>query len=101
MSRVRFSRRAERQLEEIYDYSHGRWGRAQARRYIYELRRTCEDIAAGTARLRSIPQRSDCFTCRAGSYVIVVRLRADEVDVLAILHQAMDLPTWIDEATKD
>ena len=45
---------ARADLEEIWDYTARTWGRAQAERYVLEIREACESLAGRTRRGRSI-----------------------------------------------
>lgn len=93
MSRYLLSPAARADLEQIWDYTHERWGAEQAEAYLGELvramqrasanpviGRACDDIRPG---YRKLP---------AGSHVVFYRT-TDEgaVDVVRILHRRMDV----------
>lgn len=84
---------AQADLEQIWDYTHGRWGVDQAEDYLRELERainriamhpliggSCDGIRPGYRKLAT------------GSHVLFYRVIADDdVDVVRILHRRMDV----------
>ena len=85
------SPRAQADLDEIWDYTEQRRSTAQAERYIRQLQQgiafvagdprrgeTCDDIRAGYQKYA------------VGSHVVFYRLTAAGIDVVRILHAAMD-----------
>jgi toxin ParE1/3/4 len=85
------STRAKADLEEIWSYTENRWGFDQAERYIGELRRHIETIAAHPASGMPCPQvRAGYHKYRAGSHFLFYRITDDGVDVVRILHERMD-----------
>lgn len=101
MSSFRLTPRARAQPEDIYDYTIRHWGRAQADNYARLIQSACENIGSCDPRLKPVPRRSNCYMFRAGSHVIVARRVDGGFEVLAILHQSMDLPRRLDEASGD
>jgi len=83
--------RAQRDLDEIWNYSAATWGIEQAELYVREiwrvieiladdprLGRPCDDIRAG---YRKYPSRS---------HLVFYRVVEGGIDVVRILHQRMD-----------
>lgn len=54
MKRYVLSRAAQRDLDEIWDYTADRWSPAQADRYIDHISDACEKLGQGSARGRLI-----------------------------------------------
>jgi toxin ParE1/3/4 len=92
MSPYRLTPLARLDLEDIWRFSMARWGRDQANRYLAEIdaglakvalepwiRRSCDDVRPGYHRLI------------IGAHVAFYRMNADQVDVVRILHGAMDV----------
>jgi|CXWL01.1.fsa_nt_gi toxin ParE1/3/4 len=87
------SRAAQRDLDDIWDYSAETWSPAQANRYVEHIRGACEKLGNGRARGRS----SDDI--RLGYWKFVVKshflyyrvLDGDLIDIVRILHQRMDV----------
>jgi toxin ParE1/3/4 len=88
--------RAERDIEEIWDYSAETWGIGQAEIYIRKIQqsltlladdprlgRPCEDIRAGYRKFRS------------GSHFVFYRLIKDGIDVVRVLHESMDFGQYL------
>jgi toxin ParE1/3/4 len=92
-SRYLLSPAAQADLEQIWDYTHDRWGVDQAEEYLSELQhaieravanprigRTCDEIRPGYRKLA------------AGSHMLFYRVTAEDViDVVRVLHQHMDV----------
>lgn len=93
MKRYVLARAAQRDLDEIWDYTADRWSPAQANRYIEHIRGACEKLGRGDARGRSIDD------VRPGYWKLAVKshflfYRVDDrgvIDIVRILHQRMDI----------
>jgi toxin ParE1/3/4 len=92
MSGYRLRPLARLDLEDIWRFSVTRWGRDQANRYLAEIdaglakvalepwiRRACDDVRPGYFRLI------------VGAHVAFYRLDGDQLEVVRILHGAMDV----------
>jgi toxin ParE1/3/4 len=86
------SPRAGADLDEIWDYSVAHWGVDRTERYIRELRRTIEYLAADPRRRgRQCDEiRKGYYRHAVGSHVLFYRLTGDGIDVVRILHSRMD-----------
>jgi toxin ParE1/3/4 len=107
MGEYRLSPRAERDLEEIWLYTEGRWSAAQADRYTAALIDTIEELAANPTKGRPADNiRPGYRKQSAGAHFIFYRqVPPDQVppgqvpgiEVIRILHQSMDVPTRLSE----
>jgi toxin ParE1/3/4 len=92
MSRYVLSRRARRDLQDIWQYTARRWTVARADGYLADIIDTLVELAAG--RQHSLPAeefRRGYRRSLVGSHVVFYRVGSpDEVFVLRILHQSMD-----------
>ena len=92
MLHVVFSHAADAALTDIYRFTETRWGARQANKYIGELLRLADQIAAGEVALRPIPPEFGVpgFVTRHESHFVYWR-RLDEntVGITAILHASM------------
>ena len=85
------SRRAESDLDEIWDYSAERWGREQANRYLGALRESIERVALDPSRGRSLSVRGKSYhQYRSGSHMIFYRDMGRGVQIVRVLHQSMN-----------
>lgn len=92
MSGVRIQAAALVRMEDIYRYSAGRWGEAQAERYIRGLFARFEDIAARRLPWRPVPAEFGVagFVTRYERHLIYWRELADgEVGIVTVLHERM------------
>jgi toxin ParE1/3/4 len=94
VKRLVFTRRAEADLAAIGDYI-ARHNPFRAVTFIQELHHDCME-------LRSMPERYPLFERHRssgirwrvhGNYLIFYRVRADTVEILHVLHGAMDIGT--------
>jgi toxin ParE1/3/4 len=85
------SRRAESDLDEIWDYSAERWGMDQANRYVGALRESIERVARDPSRGRSVSARGKSYyQYRSGSHMIFYRETNRGVQIVRVLHQSME-----------
>lgn len=96
MRSVRYSLRANADLEDITDYTARTWGAEQAKTYIRDIRTRIHEIAKGDA----VTQRLDVmnpnlFKARVNRHLIIYEETAEVVSILRILHESMDIPRHI------
>lgn len=85
------SRRAQTDIEEIWDYSADLWSVAQADAYILGIKLALDTIGATPRRGRVYRGRSREYRrFSVGSHVIFYREAPEGVAVVRILHQSMD-----------
>uniref|UniRef100_UPI00386DDBE0 type II toxin-antitoxin system RelE/ParE family toxin n=1 Tax=Sphingomonas sp. BE123 TaxID=2817842 RepID=UPI00386DDBE0 len=88
---LKFAKRAEVDLQQIWRYSAIEWGVEQADTYIAEMRerclRLCEHPALGPERFYG---RRALRRWPAGSHILYYRIEARRIRVVRILHAAMD-----------
>jgi toxin ParE1/3/4 len=84
---------AERDLDDIWDYTVARWGEAQAERYILSIETTVVGLADGTYPSLSAGGVRDGYRkALVGMHVVFFRESVALIDVIRILHQQMDIP---------
>lgn len=91
MAEYRLSRRAQRDLDDVFDYTVGHWGLPQAVRYTDLIEAACAELAEA-------PQLAQgCAHIRPGyrrrsveQHVIYFRPTRYGVAIVRILHQRMD-----------
>jgi toxin ParE1/3/4 len=84
---------AQADLEQIWDYTHDRWGIDHAEEYLRELQRAIERAAANPRVGRVCDEIRPSYRKRAaGSDMLFYRITAEGViDVVRVLHQRMDV----------
>ena len=91
MRSYRLTTATQQDLSSIWDFTQGRWGEAQAKIYISELRAAIERIADDPRRGRACDDiREGYQRYSIGSYLVFCVEKIDCVDVIRILHQRMD-----------
>jgi len=108
---VRLAAAAEADFQEILEWTVERFGEAQARAYAQTLTAALEALAAGPA-TAGVKARGDIaeglYTLhvgrrgRKGRHFVVFRIGRDQgrevIEVLRLLHDAMDLPRHLPPA---
>ena len=85
------SRRAESDLDEIWDYSAERWGREQANKYVEALRESIRRVALDPSRGHSVTVGARRYhRYGSGSHMIFYRMKDQGVHIVRILHQSMN-----------
>jgi toxin ParE1/3/4 len=91
MTRWSLSPRARADLDDIWSFSATRWGESQAERYLRQLQRAIEAIANSPKLGPSCDDiREGYRRFRVGSHVVFYRQTAHGVEIVRILHGAMD-----------
>lgn len=93
MRRIRVTRRAAADLKAIARHTRAEWGDAVMTAYLRDIDERIRRLAAmpdlGRARPDVYP---DCRILPSGRHLIVYRAEGETIDILAVPHQAMDLP---------
>ncbi len=90
MPALRYSVRAERNLQMIADYTLNRWGEDQVIRYLDSLEVCCQQVAASPLLGRECNDvRPGLRRIEHGSHVIFYRVDAKGILVSRILHRSM------------
>ncbi len=94
---------AERNIEDVADYTIGEWGHEQARTYVRELRPAIANLATTALRYPIFETvYPGLRRKRSGMHHIYFLVSADHVDVLNIIHvqrdpgQHLTAGTWPD-----
>ena len=87
---------AQTDLEEIWDYTVGRWGEAQAERYTRDIQAACEALSDGSSVGLSAEEiRAGYRKVGVGSHVMYYRERESTIEIVRILHRRMDVARHI------
>ena len=91
MSRHRFTKAAQGDLSQIWDYTEEQWGLRQAESYIEDVRAAVERVAADPDRGRPCDNvREGYRRYPTGRHLIFYVVNGGGIDVIRILHQRMD-----------
>jgi toxin ParE1/3/4 len=89
--KLRVSRLAQRDLDEIARYTLEKWGRSQLLVYMGGLLDRLDEVAAHPAIGRADPRTPKRFRrVNFRSHLIFFTVVADEVRIARVLHQRMD-----------
>ncbi len=83
-------------LQSISDYTLRIWGEGQETRYLDGIWRKLEEIRACPEDFKLRPDLTeDCRSARCGRHVIFFSVNGDTVEVIRILHAAMDFQSHL------
>jgi toxin ParE1/3/4 len=93
VSRLVFRPQAVRDMEQIWTWTAGRWGAAQAERYLRRIQDVCAALAGGDLPGADASDiRPGYRKARAGRHLVFFRRQPDaSVEVVRILHERMDI----------
>jgi toxin ParE1/3/4 len=91
-SAYRLSRLAYVDLESIYDYTRQTWSARQADKYYAQLVAEFSALADGSKRGRDAELGQGVMRALVGSHVIFYQVSDSRIDIIRILHEAMDAP---------
>lgn len=93
---VRLTPRARQDLLSIGRYTFKRWGRAQRDRYLAALDQRFRWLAENPLRGKARPEiGSGLYSFAEGSHLIFYIVRGADIEVVGVLHQAMDILTHL------
>ncbi len=88
--RYRLSRLAHRDIESIYDYTRQGWSAQQANIYYDQIVAVFEALADGSRQGRDAELGLAVLKAPVGSHVIFYQVSENQIDIIRILHKAMD-----------
>jgi toxin ParE1/3/4 len=83
--------RALRDLEDIYDYTIETWSRRQAEAYVRQLSEAFGALASGRRVGRDAELGDSIYKLSVGAHIVFYQANEVGIDVVRILHQAMDV----------
>ena len=97
-----FTEAAVSDLQSIRNYTLEKWGPEQEQRYLNALWKKFEEILRDPDRWRF---RNDlfpgCQIAAQGKHVLLFRVRGKTLEIVRILHSAMDFPRHLPEDLED
>ncbi|MBX3163819.1 MAG: type II toxin-antitoxin system RelE/ParE family toxin [Bacteroidetes bacterium] len=99
MAKYFLSNKAVEDLSDIWNYTYDEWSETQADKYYQELIDCCKNISKNPAIGRQYPEIDfGILGYLANKHIIFYRLlKANEIEVIRILHSSMDLKNRIKE----
>ena len=96
MPKVKLSREARADLRDIYNYTYQTWGRAQADKYVEMIEKGCHLLVKHP----TLGKPQDEFfpglrKYPIGKHYIFYRATGKGIEVIRVLHQAMDISRHI------
>ena len=97
MAKVRLTPRAERDLEEIWQYTVQEWSSAQGGKVVASLLNAMALLAKDPSRRRSAEKiRAGYRRRNVGAHVIFYKQTDDGSAIVRVLHQRMDLESQLE-----
>ena len=99
MAQYKLTKKAVKDLENIWSYTFDEWSEKQADRYYKMLIASCQDIANNPRIGKSYDGiTSELFGLRVNLHIIFYRVITDQqIEITRILHGRMDLENRIKE----
>jgi toxin ParE1/3/4 len=89
--RLRYSRKAVADLDQIWNYTQRNWGTDQAERYISAIRGQCQRLVEGElVAARYQPREIPFLRIRSGSHLAFLVEQDDQLLVVRIIHIRQD-----------
>ena len=96
MSTFKLTPRAQRDFDEIWDYSKSKWGARRALAYPRQISTAIAMVAAYPDLGPILEDLQNSYRKRAvGSHVIFYLPRGDRTEIVRILHQNMDVDSHL------
>jgi toxin ParE1/3/4 len=99
MPKYFLSNKAVEDLSDIWDYTYEAWSEKQADKYYNLLIDSCDEISESSKIGKNYDEIDEnIFGYKVGHHIIFYQmLKADEIEVVRILHESMDLKNRIGE----
>lgn len=97
---------ARKELEDIWFYTYGAWGEAQANKYIHALQDCFRKLAEKKIPWRAAPRhiapalskkRALYYARYERHYIFFRALKNKDIGILSVLHDAVDIPVKLRE----
>jgi len=96
LSAFKLTSRAQRDFDEIWDYSKSKWGSRRALPYLRQIRTAIAMVAAYPDLGPILENLPNGYRKRpVGSHVIFYLPRGDQTEIVRILHQNMDVDSHL------
>jgi plasmid stabilization system protein ParE len=89
--KLAWSNLARAELQALFSFSAGRWGREVAVRYLEDVRDAAKQLALDPRRGRSLKGPYRILRVRSHYLIVHIDPVADHLTVARILHTAMDI----------
>lgn len=97
-TRYRVTGPAQDHLDQIADYTDREWGRRQMTTYLRRLNDRFQWLADHPTLGKARPEINDTLrSFREGSHLIFYQVGENAVEIIAVLHQSMDVPAYFDD----
>ena len=93
MAKVVLRQKAIDDLNDIWDYTYGKWSAKQADKYYSTIELACKDIGENPDAGREYDGiNKNLLGLKSGRHIIFYRsISKDKIEVIRILHERMDL----------
>ena len=91
MADYRLSPAAQRDLDDIWDYTNAQWGHDQANRYLLSIKNACQVLAQAPQHAQAIDHIRQGYRRRSVErHIVYFRITNSGIVIVRILHQHMD-----------
>lgn len=93
MASYSLTKKALRDLSDIWEYTVDTWSERQADKYYFMLLTACQELADGKVSGKLYPEvQAGIAGFRTGQHILFYRKHSDgDIEIVRILHEQMDL----------
>lgn len=96
MRNVRLTIAAKGQLKSIWHYTFETWGEQKADAYLTEIEKKLNMLAENPKLGRSRPDvKANYYSIKVNKHIVFYLFSEQYVDVIGVLHERMDVMTWL------
>ena len=96
MRSVRLTLAAKGQLKSIWQYTFETWGEQKADAYLTEIEEKLNMLAVNPNLGRGRPDVKDnYYSFKVNKHIVFYLFDEQHVDVIGVLHERMDVITWL------
>jgi len=93
MSNYKFTFEADKDLDNIWEYTNSQWGQNQASKYLIKLEKAFITIAKNpNIGKRRYELAGSPMSYHCGRHTIYYRVGNEYIEIIRVLHDSMDFP---------
>ncbi|MFW5489227.1 MAG: type II toxin-antitoxin system RelE/ParE family toxin [Desulfovibrio sp.] len=96
MRKVRLTHAAKGHLKAIWRYSFETWGEGKADAYLTEIEAKLNLLADNPNLGRNRPRiKTNYYSIKINRHIVFYLFDDEHIDVIGVLHEKMDISTWL------
>lgn len=96
MRKVRLTLAAKGQLKDIWRYTFETWGKQKADAYLIEIEKKLNLLSGNPSLGRARPDvKANYYSIKVNKHIVFYLFDDECIDVIGVLHERMDVLTWL------